>query len=165
MELEDFTHKLRTALESKATVALVLVRIDDAIKIRNAYGLASYDRILDAMGSLLLKRFSAQSTKYGLSYLVLLLGKDADDAYNIAESIRKEIESLKIPIDPVSPLPCATVHIGISPASDRRPSWFTLKEFVAEAEKTISDGLAELSRNRVFVPPPKPIKRQNSVLA
>jgi PleD family two-component response regulator len=81
------------------------------------------------MEPIFLRRFPESSSRFGpLAYVVLLTGEDASNAYNIAESIQKEVESLKIPTARAFdyedvPLP---VHIGLTRASSDRVSWSTL---------------------------------------
>jgi GGDEF domain-containing protein len=123
---------------------------------------AECDRIFKAMQPIFLRRFPESSSRFGpLAYVVLLTGEDASNAYNIAESIRKEVESLKIPTARAFdygdvPLPAyVTVHIGLPRASSDRVSWSTLVDLTKEARKAISDGLEELRRNRIFIPSQK----------
>jgi GGDEF domain-containing protein len=116
----------------------MLVHLDDFA----TYSCAECDRIFKAMEPIFLRRFPESSSRFGsLAYVVLLTGEDASNAYNIAGSIRKEVESLKIPTARAFdygdvPLPAyVTVHIGLPRASSDRVSWSTLVDLQKKRER------------------------------
>jgi diguanylate cyclase (GGDEF)-like protein len=101
-------------------LALVLFDIDNFKQVNDTYGHPQGDRVLQAVARVLRDacRATDEPARYGGEELALVLPEtDLDGGYNVAETIRRGVEALEIPLDAGGTLRL-TISAGVS-ALDR----------------------------------------------
>lgn len=98
--------------------SIILLDIDDFKKINDQYGHQLGDKVLITMSETInqnIRRKDIFARYGGEEFVILLSGTNNIEAYNIAERIRADIESLKIPIK--DGMISFTISIGVSTLS------------------------------------------------
>ena len=124
-------------------VAAVLMDIDHFKKINDIHGHITGDRVLEALGDLLLQRLprDALAVRFGGEEFALLVPRcSLHDARRCAEGLRLEIEALQPAGVPV------TVSIGV--ANNQLAAGMRLTELISEADRALYAAKAQ-GRNRV----------------
>jgi diguanylate cyclase (GGDEF)-like protein len=156
-----FLANLTAAVDGKAGVALILAALDNADRIRNLFGLVSFDIPLESIDQVLHERFGDYSLRGGDIFLILLTGDDATKAVEIAESIRATIEAMSSKLDKRFRI---TLHFGVTGASSRGGSVEACScQLLDEADNAIYCGQRELVANRVYGPVEDPELRGGHV--
>lgn len=146
---DAFTRQIARSQEDGAPFCLLLIDVDHFKRINDQYGHVAGDRALVAVAAVLanhirpadmLARFGGEEFALGLPNTAL------DDAFAVAERLRRAVEFLALPFRQGEPLPHLTVSIGIA----RLGAEQTLDAMVATADAALyraKDG----GRNRVVI--------------
>ncbi len=124
-------------------VATVLLDIDHFKKINDRFGHIVGDRVLEALGQLLLDRLpeNALPVRFGGEEFALLIPRCSDrDAQRCAEQLRRDIEALRPGNVPI------TVSIGLG--SNQNNPEMTLTQLIGDADRALYVAKAQ-GRNQV----------------
>ncbi len=124
-------------------VGAVLLDIDHFKKINDNLGHITGDRVLQALGELLLQRVpeNALAVRFGGEEFALLVPRcNINDAEQCAEGLRKEIEDLKPAGVPI------TVSVGL--ATNQQNPDLSLTQLLNRADKALYEAKAQ-GRNKV----------------
>jgi len=124
-------------------VAAVLLDIDHFKKINDRFGHIVGDRVLEALGQLLLDRLpeNALPVRFGGEEFALLIPRCSDrDAHRCAEQLRRDIEALRPGNVPI------TVSIGLS--NNQNNPEMTLTQLIGDADRALYVAKAQ-GRNQV----------------
>jgi PleD family two-component response regulator len=143
-----FMANLTAALENKTSIALILGLIDNAVTIRETFGVVSLDHVLPIIEGMLHERFGDHSVGWGTIFLIVVTGDKAAIAGEIAESIRAAVETMNPALDERFHV---TMHFGVTPASSKWTSANGLDELIAATDEAICVGQQKLLSNRVYV--------------
>ncbi len=94
--MERFAEELSLARRSKTPLSVLIMDIDFFKKVNDTYGHLAGDLVLQQIGQLLkqMTRHEDVVARYGgEEFIVMLRGSDEEAAYQMAERIRKEVES------------------------------------------------------------------------
>jgi diguanylate cyclase (GGDEF)-like protein len=141
---------LRAALEqaieqsrrNRIPLTLLALDLDHFKSINDTLGHESGDHVLCGIGELLGRRFRRADHVFrigGEEFIALLYGTDAENGQQVAEELRRAVESL-----PLLPDRAVTVSIGIAPLR-RDEDWM---EWMKRADETLYRAKSE-GRNRV----------------
>ena len=144
-ELLDDAFKLRR--KTGEGMSLLLLDLDDFKDINDTYGHQTGDRVLRAVGRLLQRHCRAKDepARYGGEELVILLpDTDLDHAAQLAERLRREVETLRLHGPFGEPL-SVTASFGVASADSEAPDKAAL---IAAADSALYE--AKMSgKNRV----------------
>lgn len=120
-------------------LSVIMLDIDCFKQFNDTYGHPAGDRCLVMVAAALtraLRRVTDVSARYGgEEFACVLPGTDAAAAQNLAEEIRRQIQSLNIPNERSEVSPFVTVSIGVATA--RCHFSLTPERWVAEADKQL----------------------------
>ncbi len=92
--------------ENNFPICIIIFDIDNFKQVNDTYGHNAGDEVLKVIGGIIkknVKRKSDIAARYGgEEFIVALIKSNREAALNIAESIRKEVESTKIQIDSIT---------------------------------------------------------------
>lgn len=102
------------AAAARSPLGLLMIDVDHFKRFNDRYGHLSGDACLRAIGGILRATAAgvhAQAARYGGEEFVLLLAGDADEAQELAETLRRQVASLRIP-HAEAPSGIVTVSVG-----------------------------------------------------
>jgi len=146
---DAFARQIARSHEDGAPFCLMLIDVDYFKRINDNYGHVAGDRTLVAIAEVLinhirpidmLARYGGEEFALGLPHI------DLDEAFAVAERLRRAVEFLPLPFRIGEPLPHLTVSIGIAKMYENQ----TLDAMVSAADKSLyraKDG----GRNRVVI--------------
>jgi len=113
---EVYEHEWRRCMRSGSALSLVVVDVDHFKMFNDTYGHAAGDMVLKRVASAIksaLKRPADFVARYGGEEFVVILPEiDAENAQQIAEKIRQEVQEQKIPYQESDIGPWLTVSLG-----------------------------------------------------
>ena len=114
----SFEDDLRCALDGNKPVALILADIDHFKRVNDTFGHLVGDEVLCAVGKVFSSRCDGRSRveyRYGGEELALIVtGGNAGEATRLAESIRAEVEQLRLKVQPGLRV---TISLGVCDAA------------------------------------------------
>ena len=146
---DAFARQIARCREDGVPFCLMLIDIDYFKRINDSYGHVMGDRALVLVATVLANHIRPMDmlTRYGGEEFALgLPNTDLDEAFAVAERLRRAVEFLSLPFRMGEPLPHLTVSIGIA----RLQAGQTLEALVAVADAALyraKDG----GRNRVVI--------------
>ncbi len=145
--------ELSRSVRTRNAVALAILDIDHFKRVNDTYGHLVGDRVLRAVADGIRRqsRDYDKSGRFGGEEFVLLLAQTTmDDAYRIAERLRKHIGDLAVPIDDRPEAPCVQVTISIGVAAMERDAPRELTDLLTAADSALYRA-KQAGRNRVHV--------------
>ena len=120
----EIESRIRSTLDDRApdepasALSLIMLDIDNFKRINDAYGHKEGDRVIIALSDILRKVLSGEDSAYsgrwgGEEFMVLLKGRNVDEAVELAEKIRTEFASVSY-----ETAGCQTVSVGVTQARD-----------------------------------------------
>ncbi|SFF76806.1 diguanylate cyclase (GGDEF) domain-containing protein [Novosphingobium sp. CF614] len=149
---EQAPRALADASRDGRSVCLLMIDVDHFKAVNDGFGHAMGDKVLVGIASELASRLREDEVVArvgGEEFMVLLPGIAVEDAVNLAERLRRAVESLKFPLPGGGHLNC-TVSIGMSLFEGRDGNWEGL---VQDADSALYCA-KRLGRNRVEFAPP-----------
>lgn len=146
---ETFVRQIKRCDEDGTSFCLMMLDLDFFKKINDTYGHVAGDRTLIAVARVLANQLRPTDmlARYGGEEFTLgLPNTKFDEAFAIAERLRRAIEFLALPFRSGEPLPHLTVSIGLA----QMQAGQTLEALVAAADEALyraKDG----GRNRVVI--------------
>lgn len=138
---EVLQNELKRAHRNSTPLSLILIDIDYFKSFNDTYGHVEGDNCLQRIGQSLndsVKRPGDLVARYGGEELAVILSyTESDDAYNIAEAIRQDIQSLNIPHtgSEIDGLNVVTISAGVTtmvPRTDTTP-----EDIIQKADKAL----------------------------
>ncbi|MFP4662677.1 MAG: diguanylate cyclase domain-containing protein [Halanaerobiales bacterium] len=149
---EEFIKELKLSPRlSSQHISFIMIDIDYFKDFNDFYGHIEGDKCLQEVANRLLElpRLTDFVARYGgEEFIVVLPNLDYDNASNVAERIRKNIEKAEIPHEKSSVSDYVTVSLGVSTVKNIRE--FTVDEIVDSADKMLYHA-KESGRNQVKV--------------
>ncbi|APG27450.1 hypothetical protein A7E78_06100 [Syntrophotalea acetylenivorans] len=141
----------RHAGKSESCLALLLVDIDLFEQFNHTYGYQAGDQILKNIAQTLVDSAQAWDAHHiarfsGEQFAIILRDTDQAEAIELAEQVRRQVQSLAIPHIGEGASGTVTVSIGVT--STRPDSTMAMEEFVASAGQALYRAKKE-GRNRV----------------
>ncbi len=135
--LEKLDEEVRRQVRSKHDFSFIMVDIDDFKRINDRYGHLEGSRLIAQMGPLLKSACRTTSTdtcfRYGgEEFSILLAETDMEEAFAVAERVRKSIEEYPFTVKVAHPSEKVTVSLGVacmSPGTDK-----TFQQLMNEAD-------------------------------
>lgn len=146
--------ELRRAMRSAEALSILMLDVDGFKSINDELGHVHGDMFLRAIGAQLtrLLRRSDVAARYGGDeFLIILPGTGLIGAEQVAETLRREIATLRVPIG--DRVQTVSISVGVAAAA---PDELDVKAFVARADRALYDAKRR-GRNRVSLavtPPP-----------
>lgn len=140
---EAFQREITRAARQHENLSLIMADLDHFKSINDQYGHLVGDQVLAYVGAIFIKQLRPYdlAARYGGEEFVLLLpGTSAEDAFGVAERLRKEVEQVKLPACPRQ----ITISLGVA-------SWTpdeTSEALVARADAALYNAKRG-GRNRV----------------
>ncbi len=149
--LEKLEEEVRRQIRSGHDFAFIMVDIDDFKRINDRYGHLEGSRLIAQMGPLLKSACRTTSTdtcfRYGgEEFSILLAETDMEEAFAVAERVRKSIEEYPFTVKVAHPSELVTVSLGVSCMSPG--SGKTIPELMNEADFALYRSKAA-GKNRV----------------
>ncbi len=113
---DSLGYEFKRMRRSGRPLALVLFDIDDFKSVNDTYGHPQGDRVLQAVAAVLHDccRATDEPARYGGEELALILPEtDIDGGYTIAETVRRGVHALRVPVDGGEDLR-VTISAGVS---------------------------------------------------
>jgi diguanylate cyclase (GGDEF)-like protein len=117
--LEKIDEEVRRQVRTERAFSFIMVDIDDFKRINDRYGHLEGSRLIAQMGPLLKAACRTTSTdtcfRYGgEEFSILLAETDMEEAYAVAERVRKAVEEYPFTVKVVHPSEKVTVSLGVS---------------------------------------------------
>ena len=151
---EVYEREWRRCMRSTSPLSLVVVDVDHFKTFNDTYGHAAGDMVLKRVATAIrgaLKRPADFAARYGGEEFVVILPEiDADNAQQIAEKIRQEVELQKIPYPESNIGPWLTVSLGGATCTPKQPEVDAALFAQADHQLYVAKGQG---RNRVLWQP------------
>jgi diguanylate cyclase (GGDEF)-like protein len=147
---EESTRAISLSNRNNTSLSVVMMDIDKFKNINDTYGHNCGDLVIVAVANLLKKtvRMSDIPARFGGEEFVLLLHETTpQNAFNIAENLRKEIEKIELPYD--DSIVTFTVSFGVAQCDSEKDS-NNIEHTIARADKALYEA-KNSGRNRVVL--------------
>lgn len=136
------------ARRNNQDLSLMMIDIDHFKQMNDTHGHVAGDVVLKAVGQYLQKHLRLENTACrfgGEEFAVILRNVNGEQAFHIAERLRKEIETSKVVFKQKEL--SITISIGISTLSDEH--YDTIEDFIQSADEALYEA-KEKGRNRTI---------------
>jgi len=149
--LEKLEEEIRRKLRTGREFSFVMIDIDDFKRINDRYGHLEGSRLIAQMGPLLRAACRTGSTdtcfRYGgEEFSVLLAETNLQEAFAVAERVRKSVEDYPFTVKVAHPFEKVTVSLGVTTMAQDRVR--TIPELIHEADVALYRSKAT-GKNRV----------------
>ncbi|MDR3294367.1 MAG: diguanylate cyclase [Clostridiales Family XIII bacterium] len=141
----------RRAIRERKTISLLMLDLDNFKSYNDTYGHPQGDILLKKVSGIfatVAKRPADLPARVGgEEFAILLPDTGLDSALSLAESVRADVESLRVPADDGNAATSMTISIGVISAAPIEDS--PLKDFLSIADKNLY-AAKKAGKNRVF---------------